>query len=86
MGPEQGEGIGATIHHLEANHMGFKLAEIVNLPASLEAPEVCPTGKTAFATKAEAQKEAKRINRIQRGVMRAFRCDYCERYHLGHRR
>lgn len=67
--------------------MGFKLGDIVkNLPAIMVNPFVCPTGKKAYPTKAAARKALQLINITQRRNMRAFRCNYCDQYHLGHRR
>ena len=65
--------------------MGFKLEEILT-----EQPVIpldrCVTGKTAYPTKAAAQAAVVAVNRQMGAPMNAFRCLYCERYHLGHRR
>jgi aspartate carbamoyltransferase regulatory subunit len=66
--------------------MGFRFGEVVKLPDRYEKPYECPTTKTPYATKREAQRALKQINANQRHSMRSFRCGYCERYHLGHRR
>lgn len=50
-----------------------------------ERPTICPTGKTPLC-KREARQLAQRVNRTQRTNMKAFRCGWCERYHLGLRR
>jgi len=67
--------------------MGFSLREIVGqLPDHLEPIFQCPTNKRPFDTKASAQAALRRVNPHLRTAMRTFRCGYCERYHLGHRR
>ena len=67
--------------------MSFKLGQIVqHLPAGLVAQFICPTGKQPFATKAAAQAALKKINPSQRHNMKSFRCNFCDQYHLGHRR
>ena len=72
--------------------MGFTLSDILGastvdaLRDTLGVVHQCPTGKTAFTSKAEADRALRRINPTQRTTMTRFRCDYCERYHLGHRR
>lgn len=75
--------------------MGFTLREILGrdtgpqtpTPAPKAAREVlCPTGKQVFDTKATARIALRRSNPRQRTTMYVFRCGYCERYHLGHRR
>lgn len=36
-------------------------------------------------SKGEAKKAAKRMNHVtERGRLRAYSCDYCENYHIGH--
>lgn len=71
-----------------ATTMAFKMREVVKLPATIADMLVpqCPTGKTGFKTKREAQHSVRGINRQQQGAMSAFRCHYCDCYHLGHRR
>ncbi len=72
--------------------MGFTLREIIGKATvetvrdTLGVNHECPTGKTAFYTKHEADQALQRINPGQRTKMSRFRCGYCERYHLGHRR
>ena len=67
--------------------MSFKLAEVLQqTPDALLARDVCPVGKVPYYTKADAQEAVRRINRKHAAAMRAFRCSYCDRYHLGHRR
>ena len=67
--------------------MGFLLRDLLaRVPEQMESRFQCPTNKTAFDTKAEARRALTRINPGQRRAMRAYRCTYCERYHLGHRR
>jgi hypothetical protein len=46
---------------------------------------VCPTGKVVFVTKADAQAALGRMA-AHRTNMRAFRCAWCEKFHVGHRR
>lgn len=45
----------------------------------------CPTGKVSFRTKAEARR-ALQSQHGHHTKMKPFRCGFCERYHLGHRR
>ena len=77
--------------------MTFKLRDFVKRGQQLipkktvtyrAVPEVslCPTGKTPFNTKREARKVSGQANRGQRTNMTVFRCGYCAKYHLGHRR
>lgn len=65
--------------------MGFKLADLITNADQFDVYE-CPTGKKGFDTKEQAKKALRKVNSSMRHTMRAFRCDYCERYHLGHRR
>ena len=62
----------------------FKLRDF--WPTELVNPFICPTGKTPYRTKREAEAALKQINQHQRRTMHSFRCGYCEQYHLGHRR
>ena len=67
--------------------MSFTLRQI--LSAQPDAPRVtieCPTGKHAFASKRDAADRARQINHTQHTNMAPFRCGYCDRYHLGHKR
>jgi len=67
--------------------MGFKLGEILRVrPALLERRDRCVTGKTVFYTKTAALAALHRIHTADRTAMRPFRCAFCERFHLGHRR
>ena len=63
--------------------MSWKLGQLVDLP---QARFECPTGKTPFVSKKAARDMARSINHTQRSDMVAFRCGYCEKYHIGHRR
>jgi len=70
----------------------FTLRQILGQPvaaAVTEAvagpPAVCPTGKVAYLSKAEADRALARLHR-QQTRMRRFRCPFCEAWHLGHRR
>lgn len=41
--------------------------------------------KRTYMSKGEAKKAAKRMNHVtERGRLRAYSCDYCENYHIGH--
>ena len=41
--------------------------------------------KRSYQSKPEAKKAAKRMNRVtEQGRIRAYSCDYCELYHIGH--
>jgi len=64
--------------------MTFKLREILGDKA-LVVERVCATGKTPYATKAEADRALAGLNRKQT-KMRRFRCPFCNQFHLGHRR
>ena len=67
--------------------MGWTLRELLRtIPAVMEDRFCCPTGKQPFPTKRAARVALRKINPKQRTAMCAFRCGYCERYHLGHRR
>jgi len=67
--------------------MSFKLRETLRtLPAALYAVDRCPTGKTAYDTKVAARAALYRINPAASKPMRAFRCSFCARFHLGHPR
>ena len=71
--------------------MSFRLADILGrvarqeLRAVAEPEVVCPLGKTAFPSK-RAAREAHKAHRGDHTPMTAFRCDFCSKYHLGHRR
>jgi hypothetical protein len=51
-----------------------------------EARVRCTTGKTVFIRKQDARTAAAVINHTQRTPMKAFRCGYCDGWHLGHHR
>jgi hypothetical protein len=65
--------------------MAFTLRDLLGPHAPVIIDE-CPSGKPPFPTKAAAQHALRPINRLQRPPMQAYRCDYCERYHIGHSR
>lgn len=67
--------------------MAFTLRDIIGAKAAdaLAPVSQCPTGKVAYLIKADADRALALIHRTQT-KMRRFRCHYCERYHLGHRR
>ena len=71
--------------------MSFTLGTILGrvsrqeVRAVAEPEVVCPSGKTAFPSK-RAAREAHKGHRGNRTPMAAFRCDFCSKYHLGHRR
>jgi len=64
--------------------MGFRMLDIVG-----QRPEVatyrCPSGKTVFPSK-QAARQAVRGMHGHRTRMEPFRCGFCDKYHLGHRR
>jgi hypothetical protein len=65
----------------------FKLEDLVrHPPEALLRRDRCPRGKSIFYTKADAREMLTRVNATQRTPMRAFRCDYCGHWHIGHRR
>ena len=67
--------------------MGFKFAEVLKFtPELLKREDRCPVDKKSYYTREEAQTAVKKINHYSRAPMRSFRCDYCQRYHLGHAR
>jgi hypothetical protein len=48
---------------------------------------VCPLGKQAYTTRERANAAKRTFNReAALQVTTVFRCDYCDHYHLGHRR
>jgi hypothetical protein len=61
---------------------------VARFPAALESAGsfTCPTNKTAYKTKREAQAALGMSNPGERSAMHTYRCAYCEHYHLGHRR
>jgi hypothetical protein len=65
--------------------MGFKLAELLAERPILPLDR-CATGKTVYSTKAAARAAVTDINQKIGTPMKAFRCGFCDRYHLGHRR
>jgi hypothetical protein len=71
--------------------MAFTMRELLGDRAPVIVDE-CPTGKHIYREKADARRAAVAINRVhvhqadRCRPMRAFRCAYCDRYHLGHRR
>jgi hypothetical protein len=57
---------------------GFRLVTV---------PGTCPVGKVGYVTKQAAKRVLWLVNRTNLGQpMRAFRCQYCWLWHLGHRR
>lgn len=67
--------------------MTFKLGQILkHTPEILKRVDVCPTGKRAFDSKAAAKSALKKINPTHRTQMKEFRCGFCMKWHLGHRR
>lgn len=52
---------------------------------ALTVERTCPTGKAPYPTKAAARTHLRRMHG-HRTVMRAFRCGFCNQYHVGHRR
>jgi len=65
--------------------MTFTMKELLGTKA-LEIVDECPTGKVPYKTKALAQRAVGASNRKSHRIVRAFRCGYCNRYHLGGRR
>jgi hypothetical protein len=45
----------------------------------------CTTGKVCFESK-QAARQAMHGHKGHRTQMRVFRCGYCEKWHLGHKR
>ena len=75
--------------------MKFMLGEVAGLVSPEKAAEmrsgadiVCPTGKRVFLTKDAALHTGRAVNRRfdQNQTKSAFRCDYCQYFHLGRRR
>lgn len=69
--------------------MSFKLGHFVGDELKkLALPELrCKTGKTCFNSKAEATSSLSAMRRRGRPAsMTPFRCTWCEKWHLGHRR
>jgi hypothetical protein len=69
----------------------FKLDDVLtNTTELLGDRPPCPTGKRSFATKRAAQQAWPKIRADdaadRRTAMHPYRCGYCERFHLGHRR
>jgi len=67
--------------------MAFTLRQILGAKVADDLTPVsnCPTGKTAYSTKADAERAVIGLSRKQT-KMRRFRCQFCSQYHLGHRR
>lgn len=69
--------------------MSFKLGDILKVtPTILTQEDRCVTGKRVFYSKVEAQTSGYNANakNRQRSAMKAYRCDFCAWFHLGHRR
>lgn len=72
--------------------MSFTIGEIVGPSRSPEAvaPAVkevaCPTGKVAFASKRLARQALRLIPDDGPSTRSAYRCAFCFRHHVGHRR
>lgn len=41
-------------------------------------------GKLSYSTRKEARRTSRRLTRGHNGRMRAYRCTYCRRWHMGH--
>jgi len=71
--------------------MSFTLRQLLGDRALVVIRE-CPTGKHVYPTKDAARRAAAAINRVhvhradRCRPMHAYRCAYCDRFHLGHRR
>ena len=82
-----GPGIGSRPGSTRSKPVGFKLEDVLAHPLPAIPVDRCPTGKTVYATKALAREKMKTINHHIKGrPMQAYRCGYCEKYHLGHKR
>jgi hypothetical protein len=68
--------------------MSFTLREILGArnPELTEDRYQCPTGKQGFPSKEAAKIARNGMTNRQHHSVCVFRCPYCERYHLGHRR
>jgi hypothetical protein len=67
--------------------VSFKLGDVIgDKLRGLALPELrCRSGKRAFETKLDALR-ATRDQSGQHTPMAAYRCDWCQKIHLGHRR
>ena len=65
--------------------MTFNMRDLISNPDRFDVYQ-CKTNKTGFDTKKDAQAALRLINPTIRHTMRSYRCDWCDRYHLGHRR
>jgi hypothetical protein len=76
--------------------MSFTLGDIIGAvqpakqkpkPAARAMAGTCPSGKTIYASKADAQAITRHMNHENLGdPMRPYRCAWCQHWHLGHRR
>lgn len=75
--------------------MKITLGEVAGLVSPEKAAEmrsgadiVCPTGKRVFLTKEAAMASRRRVNTVKTNndTKGAFRCDWCQFFHLGRRR
>ena len=68
--------------------MAFTLRQIIGAAAADAVTPVsqCPSGKTVYQTRREADRALVAINRSGDTRMRRYRCHFCWAYHLGHRR
>lgn len=65
--------------------MSFRLGELLG-SEEIHVRLECATGKTPFDSRQDANRALKRLPRSGPTRMTVFRCGYCEKYHLGHRR
>lgn len=74
--------------------MGFTLKDILSRSGVKQLEEtkaavevICPSGKQTYMMKSEARHIALQMNRKNLGrAMKAYRCDWCEHFHVGHSR
>lgn len=73
--------------------MGFKLKDVLSdanrrtMQDGAEMWNTCPSGKRAYETKVEADKRLAFLHDTTTVMgMKAYRCGYCMKFHLGHRR
>jgi hypothetical protein len=45
-------------------------------------PQACPTGKVGYASERRAQASLEEAQRLEQGVVKAYRCNDCGRWHL----
>lgn len=66
--------------------MTWTMADLLGAKAVVVVKE-CSTGKTMYATKVAAQQALAQLPaERERTHQHAYRCQFCERYHFGHRR